>query len=160
MAIRTPFTELFGVAHPLALAPMGGVSGGALAAAVSEAGGLGLVGGGYGDPRWLDRELKLVAGATGRPWGGGGDHLRRPGTGAGGRRDRRRAGREAALRASAEAREQFTVGHQAGDPDVGLVWAGEGADLVTGVEPAGNLVTRTMAQAEGLLRAAPRQLDH
>jgi hypothetical protein len=41
MAIRTPFTELFGVDHPLALAPMGGVSGGALAAAVSEAGGLG-----------------------------------------------------------------------------------------------------------------------
>ena len=50
---------------------MGGVSGGALAAAVSEAGGLGLVGGGYGDPRWLERELRLVAGATGKPWGVG-----------------------------------------------------------------------------------------
>jgi nitronate monooxygenase len=50
---------------------MGGVSGGALAAAVSEAGGLGLVGGGYGDPRWLERELELVAGATGQPWGVG-----------------------------------------------------------------------------------------
>ena len=71
MAIRTPFTELFGVDHPLLLAPMGGVSGGALAAAVSEAGGLGLVGGGYGDPRWLERELRLVAGATGKPWGVG-----------------------------------------------------------------------------------------
>jgi len=35
MAIRTSFTELFGVAHPLVLAPMGGASGGALAAAVS-----------------------------------------------------------------------------------------------------------------------------
>ena len=41
MAIRTLFTELFQIAHPLVLAPMGGVSGGALAAAVSEAGGLG-----------------------------------------------------------------------------------------------------------------------
>jgi nitronate monooxygenase len=71
MAIRTPFTELFQIDHPLVLAPMGGVSGGALAAAVSEAGGLGLVGGGYGDPRWLERELTLVAGATGRPWGVG-----------------------------------------------------------------------------------------
>ena len=71
MAITTPFTELFGVDHPLVLAPMGGVSGGALAAAVSEAGGLGLVGGGYGDPRWLERELQLVAGATGKPWGVG-----------------------------------------------------------------------------------------
>jgi len=34
MAIRTLFTELFQVAHPLVLAPMGGVSGGALAAAM------------------------------------------------------------------------------------------------------------------------------
>jgi nitronate monooxygenase len=53
------------------LAPMGGVSGGALAAAVSEAGGLGLVGGGYGDPGWLERELRTVAGATDKPWGVG-----------------------------------------------------------------------------------------
>jgi nitronate monooxygenase len=69
-------------------------------------------------------------------------------------------GREEDLRASAEAREQFTVGHQAGDLDVSLVWAGEGTDLITTVEPAGNLVTRIMAQAEDLLRAATRQLDH
>ena len=69
-------------------------------------------------------------------------------------------GREEELRASAEAREQFTVGHQAGDPDVAMVWAGEGTDLITAVEPAGDLVTRIMAQAEGLLRSAPRQLDH
>ena len=69
-------------------------------------------------------------------------------------------GREEELRASAEAREQFTLGHQAGDPDVALVWAGEGTDLITAVEPAGNLVAQIMAQAEGLLRGAPRQLDH
>ena len=71
VAIRTAFTELFHVDHPLVLAPMGGVSGGALAAAVSEAGGLGLVGGGYGDPGWLERELRTVAGATDKPWGVG-----------------------------------------------------------------------------------------
>ena len=69
-------------------------------------------------------------------------------------------GREEALRASAEAREQFTLGYQAGDPDVALVWAGEGTDLITAVEPAGNLVTQIMAQAEGLLRGTARQLDH
>jgi nitronate monooxygenase len=34
---------------------MGGVSGGRLAAAVTAAGGLGLIGGGYGDAAWLDR---------------------------------------------------------------------------------------------------------
>ena len=84
MAIRTPFTELFQVAHPLVLAPMGGMSGGALAAAVSEAGGLG-------------RALRNV----------------------------------------------FVDS-----------WDGREA------EPTGNLVTRIMAQAEGLLRGAPRQLGH
>jgi len=47
--------------HPIALAPMGGMSGGALAAAVSNGGGLGLVGGGRGDRGWLERELEIVA---------------------------------------------------------------------------------------------------
>jgi nitronate monooxygenase len=69
-------------------------------------------------------------------------------------------GREEELRASAEAREQFALGHQAGDPDVALVWAGEGADLITAVEPAGFLVAQIIEQAEGLLRGASRQLDH
>ena len=69
-------------------------------------------------------------------------------------------GREEELRASAQARERFTLGHQAGDPDVGLVWAGEGTDLITAVEPAGELVGQIIAQAEGLLRGASRQLDH
>jgi nitronate monooxygenase len=36
---------------------MGFVAGGRLAAAVSNAGGLGLIGGGYGDGDWLDREF-------------------------------------------------------------------------------------------------------
>jgi nitronate monooxygenase len=71
MAIQTSFTDCFNVTHPLVLAPMAGVSGGALAAAVSDAGGLGLVGGGYGDPRWLERDLQTVAGSTSKPWGVG-----------------------------------------------------------------------------------------
>ena len=44
--IDTRLTEAFGLRHPIVLAPMGGVAGGRLAAAVSNAGGLGLVGGG------------------------------------------------------------------------------------------------------------------
>jgi len=71
MAIRTALTEAFGLAYPIVLAPMGQVAGGQLAAAVSNAGGLGLVGGGYGDPDWLMRELDLVQAATDRPWGVG-----------------------------------------------------------------------------------------
>jgi nitronate monooxygenase len=65
MTLRTPFTEMLGLAHPIALAPMGLSSGGALAAAVASAGGLGLVGAASGDARWLDRELPIVAGAAG-----------------------------------------------------------------------------------------------
>ena len=68
--------------------------------------------------------------------------------------------RAAELRASASARDRFARGHRAGNPDVGLGWAGEGTDLITAVEPAGELVGQIMAQAEGLLRGASRQLDH
>lgn len=71
MTLRTPFTESFSLRHPIALAPMGGSAGGALAAAVSNAGGLGLVGGGRADPVWLDRELRIVAERTAGPWGVG-----------------------------------------------------------------------------------------
>jgi nitronate monooxygenase len=50
---------------------MGGSAGGALTAAVSNGGGLGLLGGGRGDRDWLARELPIVAGGTGGPWGVG-----------------------------------------------------------------------------------------
>ncbi|MGW1028506.1 nitronate monooxygenase [Streptomyces sp. NPDC002577] len=70
MALSTAFTELFGVEHPIALAPMGGSAGGALTAAVSRGGGLGLLGSGNGDQDWLERELPVVAGeGAGKPWG-------------------------------------------------------------------------------------------
>jgi nitronate monooxygenase len=71
MALSTAFTKLFGVRHPIALAPMGGSAGGALAAAVSRGGGLGLLGAGNGDRDWLTRELPIVAEGTGNPWGVG-----------------------------------------------------------------------------------------
>jgi nitronate monooxygenase len=69
--ITTALTQMFGLDHPLVLAPMGGVAGGRLAAAVSNAGGLGLVGGGYGDPEWLRRELSLASEHATRAWGVG-----------------------------------------------------------------------------------------
>jgi nitronate monooxygenase len=71
MALRTAFTELLGLRHPIALAPMGGSAGGALAAAVSNAGGFGLLGAGSGNRNWLERELPVVAGGTSGPWGVG-----------------------------------------------------------------------------------------
>ncbi len=56
MAIRNRLTEMLQIDHPVLLAPMDLVSGGRLAAAVSQAGGLGLLGGGYGDADWIERE--------------------------------------------------------------------------------------------------------
>jgi hypothetical protein len=68
MAISTNLTQRLGIEHPVLLAPMGFVAGGALAAAVSAAGGLGMLGGGYADPDWLEREF---AAAGHRPIGCG-----------------------------------------------------------------------------------------
>ena len=71
MAIRTALTEVLGLEYPIVLAPMASVSGGRLAAAVSNAGGLGLVGGGYGGSDWLRKELSLARSETTRSWGVG-----------------------------------------------------------------------------------------
>lgn len=69
MALTTRFTTRLGLRHPIAQAPMGGSAGGALATAVSNAGGLGMLG--AGDHSWLDRELPILAGSTGAPWAAG-----------------------------------------------------------------------------------------
>ncbi|MEX2480259.1 MAG: nitronate monooxygenase [Gammaproteobacteria bacterium] len=58
--LETPLNALLGLRHPVLLAPMAGVAGGALAAAVSRAGALGLIGGGYCDPEWLGAELEMA----------------------------------------------------------------------------------------------------
>ena len=50
MKLSTAITRLLNIDHPILLAPMGGVAGGALAREVSAAGGLGLIGAGYADP--------------------------------------------------------------------------------------------------------------
>lgn len=71
MTIATTFSRRLALDYPIVLAPMGGVSGGRLAAVVSEAGGLGLVGGGYGDLVWLREQLTLARAGTQRSWGVG-----------------------------------------------------------------------------------------
>ncbi|HEY5281104.1 MAG TPA: nitronate monooxygenase [Pseudolabrys sp.] len=57
MTISTRLTELLEIKHPLLLAPMDTISSGALAAAVSNAGGFGIIGGGYGDEARLACDL-------------------------------------------------------------------------------------------------------
>lgn len=64
-------TERFGLAVPVVAAPMANVSGGALTAAVAEAGGLGLLGAGSGQSADWIREHGATAAASGKPYGVG-----------------------------------------------------------------------------------------
>jgi nitronate monooxygenase len=59
-SLNTRFTQRFHLSTPIALAPMALATGGALAAACAQAGALGLVGGGYGDLAWTQREYNLA----------------------------------------------------------------------------------------------------
>ncbi|MEZ5645009.1 MAG: nitronate monooxygenase [Burkholderiaceae bacterium] len=60
--LSTRLTQALGLRHPVVSAPMAFAGGGALAAAVSRAGGLGLIGGGYGDPAWLEDQFAAATG--------------------------------------------------------------------------------------------------
>ncbi len=69
--LRTRVTEMFGLDHPIISAPMAGTSGGALAAAVSAAGGLGMIGASVYSPEQLAAEIRLVRDHTDRNFGVG-----------------------------------------------------------------------------------------
>lgn len=62
MALRTRLTELLGIRHPILNAPTAGTAGARLALAVQQAGGFGLIGGGFGNPEWLAQEFTLAEG--------------------------------------------------------------------------------------------------
>ena len=68
--IRTRFTEMFGLQHPIMSAPMAMHSGGTLAAAVSAAGGLGSFGGIHESqgPDWVRAQADLIRERTDRPF--------------------------------------------------------------------------------------------
>jgi len=68
--MRTRLTEAFGIKHPILCAPMALITGGRLAAAVSHAGGLGIVGGGYAGTLGGEPDLKgEIAQVEGTPFG-------------------------------------------------------------------------------------------
>lgn len=72
MPLTTAVTRFFGVRHPIVSAPMGGSAGGALGAAASRGGGLGMLGAASADREWSARELPVVvesAERTGTHWG-------------------------------------------------------------------------------------------
>lgn len=68
--IRTAFTELVGIDHPVVSAGMGGgAAGGELAGAVSEAGGLGVIGASWLDAEAMRAEVERARELTAKPFG-------------------------------------------------------------------------------------------
>src|SRR3954471_10546265 len=63
--IETALTRLLGIEHPILLAPMGSAAGGKLAAAVTHAGGLGMIGSGYASTKAIRQELTEAGNARG-----------------------------------------------------------------------------------------------
>lgn len=55
--LNTRLTKFLDIKYPIISAPMAFASGGKLASAVTNAGGLGLIGGGYGDKVWLEAQF-------------------------------------------------------------------------------------------------------
>jgi len=67
--IQTRITELFGIQYPVIQGGMVWISGWRLAAAVSNAGGLGLLGAGSMHPETLVEHIQKMKAATDKPWG-------------------------------------------------------------------------------------------
>jgi enoyl-[acyl-carrier protein] reductase II len=66
--LRTPVCDLFGIEHPVILAGMGGVSMAPLVAAVSNAGGLGVIGAANLSPDDLRAEIRRTRALTAKPF--------------------------------------------------------------------------------------------
>lgn len=69
MTIHTPLCDLLGVEHPIMLAGMGGVSYAELVAAVSNAGGYGVLGMAGRGPDFIREQMRQVRSLTDRPFG-------------------------------------------------------------------------------------------
>jgi nitronate monooxygenase len=70
--LYTRLCAILGIDHPIMNAPMGGTATAALAAAVANAGGLGMIGGtSGGGPDWLRAQIERARATTARPFGVG-----------------------------------------------------------------------------------------
>jgi enoyl-[acyl-carrier protein] reductase II len=62
-------TKLLNIKYPIIQGGMAGVSESTLVSAVSNAGGLGVIGSGFASPEWLDEEIKKTKSLTDKPFG-------------------------------------------------------------------------------------------
>jgi enoyl-[acyl-carrier protein] reductase II len=69
MIFKTPLCDLLNIEYPLIQGAMARIAGGRLAAAVSQAGGLGVIGAAGAEVSWLKAEIDLVRQSTPQPFG-------------------------------------------------------------------------------------------
>lgn len=66
---RTPLCDLLGIEYPILQGGMAWVSTAKLAAAVSDAGGLGIIGSGHNDAKWVREQVTIARQITSKPFG-------------------------------------------------------------------------------------------
>lgn len=69
MLFKTVLGDLLNIEYPLIQGAMARIAGGNLAAAVSSAGGLGVIGASGAETGWIKREIEQVRGLTDKPFG-------------------------------------------------------------------------------------------
>lgn len=69
MKVKTSLCDLLGIEYPILQGGMAWVSTAELAAAVSEAGGLGIIGSGHAPTEWLEEQIKKAKSLTKKPFG-------------------------------------------------------------------------------------------
>jgi len=67
--IHTPLCDLLGITHPIVQGGMAWVATAELSAAVSEAGGLGIIGGGNAPPAYVRQQIQELRRRTAKPFG-------------------------------------------------------------------------------------------
>ncbi|MHB8170005.1 MAG: enoyl-[acyl-carrier-protein] reductase FabK [Thermincolia bacterium] len=67
--IKTPLCNLLGIEYPIIQGGMAWVATAELAAAVSEAGGLGFIGAGHAPADWVQEEIRKIKAVTKKPFG-------------------------------------------------------------------------------------------
>jgi NAD(P)H-dependent flavin oxidoreductase YrpB (nitropropane dioxygenase family) len=131
--VRTALTELLGIDAPIVLAPMGGAVTPELAAAVSNAGGLGTLPLSWNTPDEIRSRAAELRRLTARPFG-------------------------INLIREWDQRERLSAALEAGAPVISLFW-GEAAELVPEAHEAGAVVFVTVATAAEAARAAAAGAD-
>ena len=131
--MRTALTELLGIEAPIVLAPMGGAVTPELAAAVSNAGGLGTLPLSWNTPDEVRSQVAETAALTDRPFG-------------------------VNLIREWDQRERLAVAVDAGAPVISLFW-GDAAGLVQEAHDEGAIVFVSVASAAEAARAAAAGAD-